>query len=155
MAVTCILLFMQRRIAVRGIIILDGKLFCVRLKPYRHADASTYWCVPGGGVDDGQALIPALEREMIEETGVAAKVGRLLYIQQFSHKGQEQMEFFFQIDNPKDYLHIDLSKTTHGEEEIAEYGFIDPAAMRVLPEFLTTAKFDEASLATPQIFNYL
>ena len=146
---------MQRRIAVRGIIILDGKIFCVRLKPYRHTDASTYWCTPGGGVDDGQALIPALEREIIEELGVPAKVGRLLYIQHFTHKDQEQMEFFFQIDNPKDYLKIDLSKTTHGEKEIAEYGFIDPSTKKVLPEFLTTAHFDEASLSTPQIFNYL
>jgi 8-oxo-dGTP diphosphatase len=146
---------MERRIAVRGIVVLNGKIFCVRLKPYRHADASTYWCTPGGGLDDGQALIPALEREMIEETGVRAKVGRLLFVQQFMHKNQEQMEFFFQINNAEDYLKIDLSKTTHGETEIEEYGFIDPSTKRVLPEFLQSAKFDEVSLATPQVFNYL
>ncbi len=146
---------MQRRVAVRGIIILDGKIFCVRLKPYRHKEASTYWCTPGGGVDDGQALIPALEREMIEELGVPAKVGRLLYVQQFTFKDQEQMEFFFQIDNPRDYLKIDLSKTTHGEQEIAEYGFIDPSSKNVLPDFLKSAAFDEKTLSTPQLFNYL
>lgn len=104
---------MQRRVAVRGIVILDGKILCARLKPYRHADASTYWCTPGGGVEEGDALIPTLEREMIEETGIPPKIGRLLYIQQYVFKGQEQLEFFFKIDNPKDYLNIDLSKTTH------------------------------------------
>lgn len=146
---------MQRRIAVRGIVILDGKILCFRLKPYRHADASTYWSTPGGGIDSGEALIPALEREMLEETGIPAKVGRLLYIQQYVFKGLEQMEFFFQINNPKDYLKIDLSKTSHGETEIEEFGFINPSTKRVLPDFLSTAKFDEISLATPQIFNYI
>lgn len=146
---------MKRRVAVRGIILMNNKIFCVRLKPYRHVDASNYWCTPGGGVDDGQALIPALEREIIEELGITAKVGRLLYIQQFTHKNQEQMEFFFQINNAEDFLHIDLNNTTHGSVEIEECGFINPAKNKVLPEFLQTAKFDEASLATPQIFNYL
>ena len=65
------------------------------------------------------------------------------------------MEFFFQIENPEDYLHIDLSKTTHGKEEIAEFGFKDPSTIHLLPQFLTTAKFDEVTLSTPQIFDYL
>jgi len=146
---------MQRRIAVRGIVILDGKLLCMRLKPYRHADAGTYWSTPGGGVDNGQALVPALEREMIEETGIHPKVGRLLFIQQYASKNEEQLEFFFQIDNPKDYLNIDLSKTSHGQTEIEEYGFIDPSTKRVLPDFLQTTNFDEASLSATRIFNYL
>jgi 8-oxo-dGTP pyrophosphatase MutT (NUDIX family) len=146
---------MQRRVAVRGIVILNGKILCVRLKPYRHADASTYFCTPGGGIDEGEALVPALEREMLEETGVPAKVGRLLYIQQYTYKDIEQMEFFFQIENAKDYINIDLAKTTHGIEEIEEIGFIDPATENVLPKFLTTESFDEASLATPKVFNYL
>jgi ADP-ribose pyrophosphatase YjhB (NUDIX family) len=146
---------MKRRVAVRGIVLLDGKILCFRLKPYRYADTPTYWSTPGGGVDDGEALIPALEREMLEETGISASVGRLLFVQQYNSKDMEQLEFFFQIDNPKDYLKMDLNKTTHGQAEIEEFDFIDPSTKPVLPEFLTTAKFDETSLATPQIFNYL
>ncbi|MDB5182248.1 MAG: hydrolase [Candidatus Saccharibacteria bacterium] len=146
---------MQRRIAVRGIVVLDGKLLCFRLKPYRNVEQSTHWSTPGGGIDDGEAIIPALEREMIEETGIPANVGRLLYVQQYNFKGQENLEFFFEITNAKDYLNIDLSKTTHGETEIAEFGFIDPSDQKVLPEFLQTVKFDEANFSTPQVFNYL
>jgi ADP-ribose pyrophosphatase YjhB (NUDIX family) len=146
---------MQRRIAVRGIVILDGKILCFRLKPYRNIEQPTHWSTPGGGVDDGEALVSALEREMLEETGIAATVGRLLYVQQYNFKGQESLEFFFEIENAKDYLTIDLSKTTHGETEIAEYGFIDPSAHKVLPAFLQTAKFEEKNLSTPQVFTYL
>ena len=146
---------MQRRVAVRGVAILNGKILCVKLKPYRHADATTFYCTPGGGLDDNESLIAGLEREMLEETGVPAKVGRLLYIQQFKHKEQEQMEFFFRIDNAQDYIQIDLSNTTHGAEEIEEIRFVDPATENVLPKFLQTARFDEAALSTPQVFNYL
>lgn len=146
---------MHLRVAVRGIIILENKIFCVRLKPYRHKESSTYWCTPGGGVEAGQALIPALERELVEELGVTPQVGKLLYVQQFTYKEQEQLEFFFQIENPEDYLHIDLRKTSHGNDEIAEYGFKDPGTLQLLPQFLSNAKFDEATLSRTQIFNYL
>lgn len=37
----------------------DGKLLCVRLKPYKdHLKRdNSYWCLPGGGLDKGEALI--------------------------------------------------------------------------------------------------
>lgn len=133
---------MIRRVSVRGIVLHEGKLLCVRLKPYKgslqlEAD-SDYWCLPGGGLDEGEALLVGVEREMTEETGVKPIVGNLLYVQQFTHGEKDYLEFFFHITNAEDYLHIDLSKTTHGEIEIAEIGFIDPTTKRVLPEFLQT-----------------
>ena len=94
--------------------------------------------MPGGGLDEGEALIPGLEREMAEETGVRPDVGNLLYVQQFTYNDKDYLEFFFHVTNSEDYLHIDLSKTTHGAEEIAEIGFVNPAATKILPEFLTT-----------------
>jgi len=146
---------MDRRIAVRGIIIDDGKLLCLRLKPYRHKDASTYWCTPGGGVDVGEALVPALEREIHEELGIHPVVGNLLYVQQFIHKDIEQMEFFFLITNGEDYLHVDLAATTHGKDEIEEVSFLNPAGEHVLPEFLQSEKFDNLENQATKFFNYL
>ena len=55
---------------------------------------------------------------------------------------REFIEFFFHITNSKDYLNIDLSKTTHGEEEIEEIGFINPADNYVLPQFLTAENLE-------------
>jgi ADP-ribose pyrophosphatase YjhB (NUDIX family) len=130
----------NRRVAARGVILKDGKILGVRLKKYKGRatdDGQDYWCTPGGGVDIGEPLIPALEREMIEETGVKPVVGNLLYIQQFEHKECEHLEFFFHITNGDDYENIDLDKTTHGATEIAEVGFINPAKSTLLPIFLT------------------
>ncbi len=132
---------MARRVAVRGIIIREGKLLCVRLKPYKgrlRSAGGMYWCLPGGGLEDNEPLLAGIEREMLEETGIAPVVGDLLYVQQFSHHDTEYLEFFFHITNAADYMQIDLSKTTHGAKELAEIAFIDPAAVRVLPDFLAT-----------------
>lgn len=130
----------QRRVNVRGIIYIDGKLFCQQLTLGKDGAKRDYWCTPGGGMDLGESLETALRREMIEETGVAPQIGRLLFIQQFSdsnsQRESEQLEFFFHIVNPEDYENIDLSSTTHGELEIANCGFVDPKTDRVLPEFL-------------------
>jgi len=130
---------MKRHVSVRGIAVLDGKLLCVRLKPYPGSMQAEvkFWCLPGGGVEDGEPLLDAFRREMVEELGVEPKTGRLLYVQQFARNGVDYLEFFFLIENPEDYQNIDLSKTTHGGKEIAAIEFVDPKSVYVLPEFLS------------------
>ena len=134
----------------------EGKLLCFKLKPYNGGPGkSDFWCVPGGGVDEGESLEPALKREMIEETGITPIIGNLLYVQQFEFGDKEHLEFFFHITNAKDYLTIDLDKTTHGNTEVAEFDFIDTAASVVLPKFLTTESFTNIDTQPTKIFSYL
>lgn len=148
---------MNRRVAVRGIILHDNKLLCVTLKKYAGKPINgtdNYWCTPGGGVDVGEALIPALEREMVEELGIQPVIGNLLYVQQFVYGDTEQLEFFFHITNAQDYLQIDLSQTTHGHIEIDRVEFIDPASSPVLPVFLRSEPLVEhAGGSAPKFFN--
>jgi ADP-ribose pyrophosphatase YjhB (NUDIX family) len=133
-----------RRVATRGIIFKDGKLLCQRLKTYRHQEVS-YWCTPGGGLDHSESLHAGLHREMIEETGIAPKIGKLLFVQQFSEDGlKEQMEFFFHIENPEDYFSIDLSSTSHGLIEVEHVEFIDPKSENILPAFLQKIDIETA-----------
>lgn len=128
-----------RRVSTRGIIFKDGKLLCQRLKNSADGVVRDYWCTPGGGLDIGESLTDGLYREMIEETGIAPKIGKLLFIQQFSENGiKEEMDFFFHIENPEDYELIDLSATSHGELEIEHVEFIVPGQHIVLPKFLQT-----------------
>lgn len=136
---------MERHVSVRGIAVLNGKLLCVRLKPYFKAVDGDYdfWCTPGGGVDAGEKLTDAFKREMVEELGIEPKMGRLLYVQQFPRHDKDILEFFFHIENSEDYLQADPSKTTHGPAEIEAIDFVDPKAVRVLPEFLTTENLEE------------
>jgi ADP-ribose pyrophosphatase YjhB (NUDIX family) len=133
---------MQRHVSVRGVAVADGKLLCVRLKPYPGAMVGEYdfWCLPGGGVDNGETLVGAFQREIVEELGVEPKIGRLLYVQQFVRKDKnlDMLEFFFHIENAQDYKNVDLAKTTHGTKEIEAIDFVDPKTTHILPEFLTT-----------------
>ena len=141
---------MRRRVNVRGIIINDqGEIFCQRLTA-RNSDGRNFWCTPGGGLEMGESLLDGLRREMIEETGVEPEIGKLLFIQQFAESGgqsahgpNEQLEFFFLITNWQDYQHINLEQTSHGVEEVAECGFVDPKTTRILPSYLTEVDLDQ------------
>lgn len=148
----------SRRVSVRGIILHKGKLLCVRLKPYKGSVIrdNSYWCLPGGGLDEGEGLIAGLKREMLEETGIQASVGNLLYVQQFMYKDREFLEFFFHITNNQDYVHVDLSKTTHGSAELEEISFVDPAITHIMPAFLTTEPLgDHTRTGTTKVISLL
>jgi 8-oxo-dGTP diphosphatase len=132
---------MIRKITVRGVVLHEGRLLCAKLRPYKESlqkHGNDYWCIPGGGLEEGETLIEGVEREMVEETGIKPIVGNLLYVQQFVQGEREFIEFFFHITNSQDYLSIDLSKTSHGEEEIEKIDFIDPTTNYVLPKFLSS-----------------
>lgn len=96
------------------------------------------WALPGGGMEPGEMIVDALKRELLEETGVVAEIGKLLFVHQFTKDGvTEAPEFFFAVTNSDDFESIDLTKTTHGQAELAEIGFFDPRTLEgVLPEFL-------------------
>lgn len=134
---------MERRINARGIIASEkGHIFAVK-----HHDGHTtrnetdYWAIPGGGLDAKESLENGLVRELQEELGVTARIGRLLFMQQFifSHRDgtqSEQMEFFFHVTNTTDFENgIDLTATSHGHE-LARAAFINPATNYLLPQFL-------------------
>ena len=125
----------ERRVNTRGIIFKNGMLFAQQLKA--NSGPNQFWSTPGGGLDPNESLTDGLQREMIEETGIAPIIGKLLFIQQFNDGKREQLEFFFHITNADDYDVIDLSKTSHGEIEIEANQFIDPKLERLLPTFLT------------------
>lgn len=128
----------RRRITVRGIIFKDGKLLVVRHFTPERTPRPNY-ATPGGGLDPEEALVDGVQRELIEETGIAPKVGKLLFIQQFigSYHNTDSMDLFFHIENPEDYEHIDLSATSHGIQELHSIEFVDPQKSFIKPVFLS------------------
>lgn len=118
---------------VRAIICHNNKLLLVQLKGY------TTWCLPGGGIEPGEGVVEALERELMEELGVKANIGPLKVIHQFKEGDVYQgPEFFFEVLNPEDFLSLSIHNTSHGSAEIAFAEFRDPKTTTgVLPEFVS------------------
>ena len=142
----------MRRIAVRAIIADGDKLLLVKLKTEN--GTLDYYCTIGGGLDDSEGLLDGVKREVLEETGVVAQLGRLLCIQQYTDK-HDNVEFFFHVTNTDDFKNINLIETSHGEIEIAEIGFFNPKELTVLPEFLKELSVEELiNSKEVQIFNY-
>lgn len=128
----------ERRITVRGVIFKDGRTLAQQLKPGEDKKERDYWCTPGGGLEPDESLYEGLYREIIEETGITPKIGKLLFIQQYKDDRKEYLEFFFHIENPEDFHTIDLTATSHGELEIKHVDFIDLSRHNILPAFLQT-----------------
>lgn len=130
----------KRRINVRAIVWNDGKLLAVKHKT-KSGEEAKYWALPGGGLDPFEPLAEGLRREMVEETGIAPKIGRLLFGQQLlsGRAGRdEELEFFFHVTNPDAYESIDLTASSHGAVELDRCEFINPRAETILPDFLQT-----------------
>jgi ADP-ribose pyrophosphatase YjhB (NUDIX family) len=64
------------RVRVAALLLIEGKVLLVRhLK-----DGRRYHLLPGGGVERGESLGEALRREIVEETGLVAEIGRPLLL---------------------------------------------------------------------------
>lgn len=64
------------RVRVAALLLIEGKVLLVRhLKGGRR-----YHLLPGGGVERGETLGDALQREIAEETGLVAEIGRPLLL---------------------------------------------------------------------------
>jgi len=64
------------RVRVAALVLIDGEVLVVR---HRKA-GRTYHLLPGGGVEPGESLAAALEREVREETGLVVSVRRPLVL---------------------------------------------------------------------------
>ena len=76
----------QARVRVAAVIVQDGGILLVR-----HVKGDdTYWLLPGGGVEFGEALHEALAREVREETGLDVDPGDLIALSDSISPGAER-----------------------------------------------------------------
>jgi 8-oxo-dGTP diphosphatase len=117
-------------IRCRAVIINEGKILVVK-----HVGNTTFAALPGGHLEWGEDIKECLEREVIEELGVRPEIGKLLYINNFQDKKNEQsIEFFFEIKNGKDYVGCEKLDRSHAHE-IAEMAWVSPTDdIKILPQ---------------------
>lgn len=82
------------RLAVRGVILHQGRLLLVNAWPGRQSDL---WCAPGGGVEPHASLPDNLIREVAEETGLRIAVGAPCLVNEFHapERGFHQVDIYF------------------------------------------------------------
>lgn len=112
------------RLAVRALILRDGRLLVVNAYP---AGGRELWCAPGGGAEPHVSLPENLAREVNEETGLFVAVGPLRLINEFH-------------DPEGDYHQADLffrCELTGGD---LEPGWLDPEGVVTHRRFVTRAE---------------
>lgn len=129
----------KRRINVRAVVVRDNKILAVKHKD-EFGNPSKYWALPGGGLDPLESLYEGLQREVMEELGVQSSVSKLLFVQQFMSKREgfdEELEFHFLVEDSPLFDSIDLTTTSHGNQEISVVEFVDPRHVTIMPRFLS------------------
>ena len=86
-------------VAVGGIILDGGKVLLVRRG---QEPLLGQWSIPGGAVEVGEQLPEALRREILEETGLAVRVGEIVEVlDRIIHDEQGKVRYHYVL---ADYL---------------------------------------------------
>jgi ADP-ribose pyrophosphatase YjhB (NUDIX family) len=77
----------KHKISTGVLLFKEKKLLLVK-----HVDPKngfTWWVPPGGGLKGEESIFEAAKREVMEETGLNANIGRIVYIRQLIYKQAE------------------------------------------------------------------
>ncbi len=126
---------------VAGIAKRDGRVLVHRAKH------EAFWTFPGGRAEMGEETRATLSREIREETGVEAKVGRLVWLVEnfFRYEGRDfhELGFYYLMDidpafpyHPADVVHqvVDGPNEIEFKWEMADASSL--AALPLFPEFI-------------------
>lgn len=125
---------MRHRISAGVLAMRDDKILLVR---HFRAGKHDFWAGPGGGVEGGEELWQAAEREAFEETGLRVKSQNLAYIDELVDSWGRIVKFWFLAQ----YIsgEIDVSANPALRESITEAGWFSRDALpkgHVFPEIL-------------------
>jgi ADP-ribose pyrophosphatase YjhB (NUDIX family) len=87
----------KMRISAKGFFFDDrGRVLLIKGLHRDKNDGQEYWATPGGGVEEGENLKQAAEREFLEETGYNGQADKIVFVQDYTNYWQKRsFEVFF------------------------------------------------------------
>lgn len=113
-----------------GLLTRDGAIYLVANWRSMESGRELCWDVPGGGVEEGESLVDACRREMLEETGFSVAVTDLAFvIERFGFRGRASdavcRYYFFHVRAEGD-------PSRPRDEKIVDGGFKSPQQIATL-----------------------
>lgn len=78
-----------RRIGAKLLVTAGQRVLLIR---ERRGDGSTFWSLPGGGIDPGESLSDGLRRELREELGCGCALGGVVAVCRYRHASRPGVE---------------------------------------------------------------
>jgi len=137
---------MKPRISVKALIFRNGKVLLV--KHVSPKSGFTWWAFPGGGVEEGETIFAAAERETFEETGLTVKAVRVKFIRQLLDfkNGNNVLELFVTTSNIHGKETIENCKGKGNDDKyIKDCKFLEKnqlIGIKIFPDSLIAKIFD-------------
>jgi 8-oxo-dGTP diphosphatase len=122
-------------VGVGAVVLREGRVLLVRRGV---APAHGLWAIPGGGLELGESLREAAEREILEETGITVRAGEPIFTCDTCERDVDgRVRFHYVIvDLAADYV----SGEVKGADDALDARWVSPEELRELSATKNTVK---------------